>query len=372
MQQGKSDCGWIVKGDLLELFGPWTVRSIETLFTRIRQEPQSSSSITKINCERLNALDTSGALAIKRLMEHFKVSKSAVFLSMKEEQARVLSLVMEKTAHEGEHESSSRLPYIARVGKTAVAVVYELGGLLSFLGETVLGFLRIIQKPRKFRPTEFFVQLEQGCVNAIPVLALVMMLIGVVLAFLFGDQVEKYGASIFVVDAVTVAVVRELSPVIVSVIIAGRSGSAFTAQIGSMVLNEEVDAIRTLGLSTIDVLVVPRVLALILAMPLLVFVGGAVGVIGGLFVANVQLGIMPTVFFNRIIEIDPRPSLWVGIVKAPMFALFVGLIACRNGFSVERNARSVGEHTTKTVVQSIVAVILLDAMFAVLFRNVGY
>jgi phospholipid/cholesterol/gamma-HCH transport system permease protein len=166
---------------------------------------------------------------------------------------------------------------------------------------------------------------------------------------------------------VTAAVLRELSPVIVAILLAGRSGAAMTAQIGTMKVNEEIDAISVLGLSPFAVLVIPRVIALVLAMPLLVFLGDIAGLTGGMLIAKTQLGIDPHMFWERLQSVLNMKTLLVGLGKAPVFALFIGLIACRMGLSVERDARSVGEHTTSTVVQSIVMIIIINAIFAVIF-----
>jgi phospholipid/cholesterol/gamma-HCH transport system permease protein len=193
----------------------------------------------------------------------------------------------------------------------------------------------------------------------------------VVIAYVLGVQAQRYGANVFVADGIGLAVCRELSPILASVLVAGRSGAAFTAQIGTMKVEEEIDAIRTLGLSPIQVLVIPRLLALMLALPLLVFVGDAAGIAGGLAVGAWQLDIAPRVFLDRVHGILDVTQLAIGLVKAPVFAAFIAVIACRMGMSVSRDARSVGENTTSTVVQCIVWVIVLDAAFAVLFQHMG-
>ncbi len=216
---------------------------------------------------------------------------------------------------------------------------------------------------------KFSAQLEQFCIRAIPVPSLVTMLIGVVIAYLLGLQAEKYGANIFVVDGVAIGVTRELSPIIVAVIVAGRSGAAFTAQLGSMRLTEEIDAIRTLGLDPMQVVVVPRVLALVVALPLLVFIGDVMSIVGAMFVAGPMLDITPLTFIDRLREELQLKHVVVGLIKAPVFALFIAVIGCRMGLAVERDTRAVGVATTSTVVQSIVSVILLDAAFAVLFQQ---
>jgi phospholipid/cholesterol/gamma-HCH transport system permease protein len=200
---------------------------------------------------------------------------------------------------------------------------------------------------------------------------LVTFLIGLVFAYLLGLQAEQFGANIFVVDGVALGMTRELSPLLVATIVAGRSGAAFTAQLGTMRLTEETDAIRTLGLSPEQVLVVPRVMALVLVLPLLVFVGNVASLSGAMLMAATTLDITPTTFIDRLHDaLAPRHYL-IGLAKAPVFAFFIAVIGCRMGFSVERDTRSVGINTTSTVVQCIVAVILLDAFFAVFFQEIG-
>jgi phospholipid/cholesterol/gamma-HCH transport system permease protein len=191
-------------------------------------------------------------------------------------------------------------------------------------------------------------------------------LLGVVFAYLLGTQSQRYGANIFVVDGVAMAVLRELSPVIVAILVAGRTGAAITAELGTMKVTEEIDAIATLGLSPFHVLVLPRLLALLVAMPLLVFLGDVAGLAGGALIAVQQLDLSGAMYLDRLAQFVDLDMLTVGLNKAPVFALFIGLIACRMGLSVARDAQSVGRHTTSTVVQSLVAIIVLDAIFAVI------
>jgi phospholipid/cholesterol/gamma-HCH transport system permease protein len=184
-------------------------------------------------------------------------------------------------------------------------------------------------------------------------------------------EAQRYGAGLFVADGIALAVCRELSPILCSVLVAGRSGAAFTAEIGTMKVEEEVDAIATLGLSPVQVLVIPRLLALGLALPLLVLVGDVAGVAGGIFVGATKLGIAPNVFVDRMHSALEMRHFLMGPGKAPVFALFIAMIACRLGLEVKGDARSVGRNTTSTVVQCIVWVFVLDAIFAVLFQRMG-
>jgi phospholipid/cholesterol/gamma-HCH transport system permease protein len=234
-----------------------------------------------------------------------------------------------------------------------------------------LELLSLIRRPKLFRVKETASQFETICIDAIPIVALVTSLIGVVFAYLLGLQAQRYGANIFVVDGVGLAICRELSPLLVAVIVAGRSGAAFTAHIGTMKVQEEIDAISTLGLSPIQVLVIPRLVAITIALPLLVFVGDVTGIAGGMLVGAWQLDISAATFLDRLHSVLPMSALTVGLVKAPVFAAFIAMVACRMGMLVARDARSVGINTTSTVVQSIVWVILLDAVFAVVFERLG-
>jgi phospholipid/cholesterol/gamma-HCH transport system permease protein len=260
---------------------------------------------------------------------------------------------------------------LAAVGRSTAAVGQLLQGHLNFLGGTFVALAAVVRRPALLRLRECTVLLEQCALGALPVVALVTLLIGVVVAYLLGLQAEQYGANIFVVDGVGVGATREFAPLLVAVVVAGRSGAAFAAQLGSMRLTEETDAIRTLGLDLWQVLVVPRVLALTLAMPLLVFVGDVMSLLGAMAVSAAMLDIPPAAFLARLQQTLELRHVLIGLAKAPVFALTIAIIATRMGLTVGRDTRAVGAATTSTVVQGIVAVILLDAGFAVLFQALG-
>ena len=256
-------------------------------------------------------------------------------------------------------------------GRGTLVLWGHISGLLDFIGRLVFELAVLMARPGRWRWLEFGAQVRDIFVGAIPIVAGMMFLLGVVFAYLLGDQAQQYGASIFVVDGLLLAILREVSPVIVAVLVAGRTGAAITAQIGTMKIKEEVDAITTLGLSPLAVLVIPRIVALLLALPLLVFIGDIAGVAGGMLVTKAQLGISYFMFMDRVEEVLLLKTLLVGLGKAPVFAIFMGLIACRMGLAVSRDARSVGVNTTSTVVQSLVAIIILDAIFAITFVELG-
>lgn len=255
----------------------------------------------------------------------------------------------------------------ALTGRGALAMWRHGIGLLDFIGRLSLELAALMGSPGRWRWREFGAQVREIFVGAIPIVAGMLFLLGVVFAYLLGDQAQQYGANIFVVDGLLAAILREISPVIVAVLVAGRSGAAITAQLGTMKVTEEIDAITTLGLSPLAVLVIPRILALVLALPLLVFIGDIAGILGGMLVAQQQLDLSFAMFIDRVDDVLLLKTLLVGIFKAPVFAIFIALIACRMGLSATRDARSVGANTTSTVVQSLVAIIILNAIFAVMF-----
>ena len=242
-------------------------------------------------------------------------------------------------------------------------------GHLNFLGEVLVNLFRSLLAPSHVRLRELTAQFEQVCLNAIPVVALVTFLIGVVFAYLLGLQAEQYGANIFVVDGVGIGATREFAPIIVAVIVAGRSGAAFTAQLGSMRLKEETDAIRTLGLSPMEVLVLPRVHRADGRDAAAGVRRRRDGLLGAMLIAGPQLDITPHDLPRAAAAIASQSARLRRLAKAPVFALFIALIGCRMGMSVRRDTRERRHRTTSTVVQSIVAVILLDAAFAVLFQE---
>ena len=253
------------------------------------------------------------------------------------------------------------------MGRSTLSMWAHVIGLLDFVGRLFLELIVLMGRPRNWRWREFGAQMSAVFAGAIPIVIGMLFLLGVVFAYLLGDQAQQFGANIFVVDGILLAVLREISPVIVAVLLAGRTGAAITAQLGTMKVTEEIDAITTLGLSPLAVLVIPRILALLLAMPLLVFIGDIAGMAGGMLVARQQLDISYSMFMDRLADVILLKTLVVGLGKAPVFAIFIALIACRMGLSATRDARSVGANTTSTVVQSLIAIIILNALFAVTF-----
>jgi len=376
-----SDTPWFTYDDTagpprLRLAGAWRLANlpaIEAALATSRSAPAAWPRALQVDGSRLEALDSAGALLLLQSLERAGADAPR-WEALEPGAARILDQVRQ---HRHARAPSPARPrsWLARalgdVGEKAMGMAELARGHMAFLGQTTLALAELLRWPRRLRIRELTVQLDQAGLAAIPVVSLVTLLIGIVVTYLLGLQAGKYGANIFVVDGVGIGATREFAPIIVAVIIAGRSGASFTAQLGSMRLTEETDAIRTLGLSPMQVLVMPRVLALVIALPLLVFVGDVMSLLGAMAIAGPMLDITPSAFLARLREsLDLRHPM-VGLLKAPAFAIAIALIGARMGMGVARDTRALGEATTSTVVQSIVAVILLDALFAVVLQAVG-
>jgi phospholipid/cholesterol/gamma-HCH transport system permease protein len=353
----------------LFLLGTWQLAHLGPIDAALAAEDLPASRVT-LDGAALDTLDTAATLALLRRVAAAGATIEQL-ANFKQTHAEVIDVVRARMDESAIEPVQRRRGALATLGVRAFELRDLLAGHLDFLGRSACELANVALRPHTLRLRALTAQFEQVCLNAIPVVVLVTFLIGVVLAYLLGLQTEQYGVNIFVVDGVAIGTCRELSPIMVAVIVAGRSGAAFTAQIGTMLLTEEIDAIRTLGLSPMRVLVVPRLVALAVALPLLVFVGDAAGITGAMTVAGPMLDITPTTFLTRLHSALPLRHVAVGLGKAAVFAVFIAVIGCRMGMSVSRDARSIGISTTSTVVQSIVVVILLDAFFAIFFEELN-
>ena len=245
----------------------------------------------------------------------------------------------------------------------------ELG--LSFLGEILYIFWYSVLSPKNFRIKALFYQVQEAAIKAVPIVSLACFLIGIVIAYQGSLQLQQFGASVLIVEMSAMLTLREMAPIITAIIVAGRSASAFSAEIGMMRATQEIDAMRVMGFNPITFLIFPRIFALLLAMPLVVFIADMFGLIGGMLISKVQLGISSEYFIERFLEMVEMRHFWIGILKAPFFGLIIGLIGCFHGFSTKNDTRSIGIHTTKSVVESIFCVIAFDALCSVLFTKLG-
>ena len=266
----------------------------------------------------------------------------------------------------------NREGFVEKLGRWTVLQGTEAGRLLGFFGRIAAVLGQSFSRPRVLRLSSVVRHVQETGVSAIPIVSLIAFLISVVVAYLGAQQLSRFGATIFVVDLVTIAVLREMGVLLTAIIVAGRSGSAFAAEIGVMQLNEEIDALRAMGMNPIELLVVPRVIGLVIALPCLTVIADAMGLAGGGLLSLVQLHIPPAQFTIRMREALSSTTFWAGMVKAPVFALIIGMVGAYRGMQVRDSARELGRMTTMAVVQSIFLVILADAFFAVLFEQIDF
>ena len=261
---------------------------------------------------------------------------------------------------------------LERIGRATVHAGQQGYRMLGYLGRVTVETIEALASPKSnLRFAAMVHQVEETGINALPIVGLLAFLIGVVLAYQGADQLKRFGAEVFTINLLGVGVLREIGGLITAIIVAGRSGSAFTAQIGTMRVNEEIDAMQTIGLNTVDVLVLPRIIGLVIALPLLTFFADIMGLIGGAVMCYFQLGITIPAFMRQLNDAISVNTLMVGLIKAPVFAFVISLVGCYEGFQVERNAASVGLLTTRSVVEGIFLVIVLDAAFSIMFSVLG-
>jgi phospholipid/cholesterol/gamma-HCH transport system permease protein len=267
--------------------------------------------------------------------------------------------------------SSRLLRFLHELGKGFVSFFVDMVAFLSFIGENFIIFLLALRHPLAIRYGAIVKNVEEAGVRAMPIVALTSFLIGVVIAYQGAVQLEKFGAHIFIVDMISISVTRELAPLITAIVVAGRTGSSYTAQLGVMKITEEIDAMRTMGFDPLHFLVQPRIMALMIVMPLLIFFADMVGILAGMFISNIHLHLSYGEFLRRLqVALDIK-HVWIGLFKGPFFAWLIAAVACFRGFEVSKSTESIGRYTAISVVNAIFLVIACDALFSVLFTELG-
>ncbi len=357
------------------LSGSWTVAQIKDVDGTLRSLATPKGRNAVIDLSHLEGFDTAGAWLIFRTQKALEARAVKVRIDgANEQQTRLFETV---TATEHAHSlPAPRAGMItlvfARIGEGLVIFVSAVAALAGFLGLMLSVLGRTIVHPHKLRAIPLVHHVEQAGYDAVAIIALINFLVGAVIAYQGAAQLRMFGAEIFAVDLTSISILREIGILLTAIMVAGRSGSAFAAEIGAMKVREEVDAMRTLALDPMEMLAIPRVLALVIALPLLTFVADITGLLGGALVCWGTLGIAPANFIVRLNEVTDITNFWVGMFKAPFFGFFIGLIGCHEGFRVEGSAESVGTHTTMAVVEAIFVVIILDALFSIFFFEVGW
>lgn len=352
----------------LRLRGHWTLAHAAGIEQVLRAHDGGIESVDARGVERL---DSVGVLQLLRFAEKRQLDFAA-FRFRDDHHALVEAIEDVADDRPKKKRDYGFQAALARLGETMHDNWREIVALVSFLGETLIKLGRLLVSPRRFRLTSTVHHMEQVGLDAVPLVALLSFLVGAVIAFLGSTVLADFGAVIFVVELVSIAFLREFGVLLTAILLAGRTASAFTAQIGAMVSREEVDAIRTLGLDPVDLLVIPRVVALMIMLPLLTFIAMIAGLVGGLSVGAFSLDIPPQAYMARMYETMELRHFLVGMAKAPIFALVIGLIGCLEGLQVKGTAQSVGERTTSSVVQTISLVIVFDAFAAIWFMHVGW
>lgn len=326
--------------------------------------------VASIDLSDLDYIDTVGAWIVHR----FAKRHDAQIIGANDDATRLLEEVArcDEPVKRRPDTTPPLLRVLGEIGDATAVAGRTMQGLLGFFGATLIALWNVIRHPRRFRINAVVQRFEVVGVSALGIIGLMSFLIGIVIAQQGSVQLRQFGAEVFTINLVGRITFRELGVLMTAIMVAGRSGSAFAAQLGTMKLTEEVDAMRTIGVSPMEALVLPRVLAAVLMMPLLGFYASVVAVIGGGFLCAISLDIPPTTFVQRLREVVPITDLYVGLVKAPVFGLIIGISGCYQGMQVKGDAEQVGLRTTAAVVQAIFLVIVLDAIFAVFFTWVGW
>jgi phospholipid/cholesterol/gamma-HCH transport system permease protein len=356
---------------ILALSGSLTVHTLERLEAELDALPPMATRIELSGVERL---DTAGAWAIATLRARMAEAGCETGIAGADtSQADLLETVAAAMPEvpEVEPQRLTLTDRLETVGRAVAAGAVFAAELAGYLGLFLARLGRSVLHPRDFRLTSLVAHCEDVGLRAVPIVALMAFLIGVVLAFQGAAQLRQFGAEVFVVDLIAISILRELGILLTAIIVAGRTASAFTAAIGSMKMREEIDAMRTLGIDPAMALFVPRILALLLMLPILGLIANVMGLLGGAIMSWVELGISPAMFRTRLIEGTSIDHVMVGMVKAPVFALIIGVVGCHAGMKVGNNAESLGRMTSGAVVAAIFAVIVADALFSVFFAELG-
>ncbi|AHG62525.1 MlaE family ABC transporter permease [Advenella mimigardefordensis] len=359
--------------------GAWTLANYAQISDGVARVLAQKPVINTCDLAALDELDTAGAQLLVRLLGPDMIrSLDAQQTHLSPERLALLARVALSLSQDDPDadRSPSRVGAIrhvlARIGEGAERFYTKTVALIGFIGVILEALLRNLLHPRQWRVTSMVAQIEETGLNAVPIVALLTFMVGAVIAFLGATILESFGASIYTVNLVAFSFLREFAVLLTAILMAGRTASAFTAQIGSMKANEEIDALRALGLNPTELLVIPRVLAMMISLPLLTFVGMVAGMAGGAVVCAATLDISPTLFIAMIQQNIGISHFLLGMAKAPLFAFLIAAIGCNEGFLVSGSAQSVGEHTTSSVVQSIFVVIFLDAVAALFYMEMGW
>lgn len=376
----KSQQGWVEAiersdGWVLRLGGAWNLQAVNQYGAELERLQPARTGPVSVDVTELETLDTVAAIVLRQLYRRLLAAGNIVsIVGLKEAHRSLFQQVDDAAKMNVEDKVDPRPPgliMLGQIGEAALTFLKEARALLGFAGELAIVSWRTARQPQRLRLVPIIANMEVAGLNAMPIVGLLSFLIGVVMAYQGAEQLRQFGAEIFVVNLLAVSVLRELGVLMTAIIIAGRSGSAFAAQIGTMKVNQEIDAMRTIGLDPVEVLVLPRLIALVIALPFLAFFANLAALFGGAIMSAVSLGINFNAFLVQLQQAVTLSTLWVGLIKAPVFGFVIAMVGCYHGLNVAGSAESVGLKTTAAVVHSIFLVIALDAGFSVLFSLIG-
>ena len=361
---------------LIQGQGDWRVETLGELARELDSRFQGlGQRRLHWDMSQVSAMDSSGMVLFLRTLDRLRGQGYEVevtgFTADQEQLRQMVAAYLTPVPPRRSILGSRLLGPLVQLGEATAAAWRDLMAFLSFLGEDFIVLLLLLVQPWKFRWGAIVKNIQEAGVRALPIITLTSFLIGVVIAYQGAVQLQKFGANIFVVDMIAISVTRELAPLITAIVVAGRTGSSYTAQIGVMKITQEIDAMRIMGFEPHRFLVLPRVIAVMIALPLMIFFADIIGIIGGMVVANIHLNISWTEFIHRLQNVLDVKHVWIGVAKGPFFAWLIAIVGCFRGFQVSRNTESIGRYTTISVVNAIFLVIACDALFSVVFTRLG-
>jgi phospholipid/cholesterol/gamma-HCH transport system permease protein len=350
----------------LTSIGEWTLDSVLQIETKLRKIPCDKKIIWDVS--GVSEFDSAGVLLFIEYFERFQKETEIEVVGYSDNQKEMYNLLNKNIQ---ENATLRKKSYLENLGKHTLEIYKDIKNFITFTGHLFYAMFHTFVKPSDIRFKETVYHIHQSGFNAIIIIGLTSFLVGMVISYQGSVQLAKFGADIFIVDTVALSITRELGPMITAIVIAGRSGSAYTAEIGAMKITEEIAAMRTMGFDPYTFLVLPRVFALMVSLPLLIFFADIIGILGGMVASNMQLGISMTQFIDRVYEVLEVKHYLLGMMKGPVFAFFIAAIGCFRGLQVSNNTESIGLNTTKSVVNGIFLVIAFDALFSVIFTELG-
>lgn len=351
----------------LTSIGEWTLNSVLQIENILRIIPCDRKIIWDVS--GVSEFDSAGVLLFIEYFERFQKETEVEVVGYTDNQKDMYTLLNKKNTQE--IEISGKKSTLEKLGNNTLDVYNDIKDFITFIGHLFYAMFHTFLNPKDIRFKETVYHIHQSGFNALIIIGMTSFLVGMVISYQGSVQLAKFGADIFIVDTVALSITRELGPMITAIVIAGRSGSAYTAEIGAMKITEEIAAMRTMGFDPYTFLVLPRIIALMVALPLLIFFADIMGIFGGMVVSKMQLGISMTQFVDRVYEVLEVKHYLLGMLKGPVFAFLIASVGCFRGFQVSFNTESIGLHTTKSVVNGIFLVIAFDALFSVIFTELG-